>query len=313
MEFAVDQSLAHAKLTPPSQVALAGPTRNITYAELVSALTTFKEILPRLDAEPGLLTERFRWFRVGPDFGFTGYYEPELAASHTRTARFRYPLYKRPPELGRHSRSRPYHNRHAIDCKGVLRGRGLEIAWVEDPVDIFILQIQGSGRLRYADGTIRYALYAGQNGHKYVPLGRVLREKGLIDPDNITMDTIRASLAQHPDKQDELLDANPSYVFFRLADTPSLGSMGREITPWVSVATDKRVLPHGTLTFMSLELPSPQGPQPYHALTLPQDTGGAIRNNRVDLFCGAGERATNIAGELNTKGAVFLLLPKEML
>ena len=311
MRFAVRQSLAHVRAKPASRVALNYPTLQVTYGDMERVLERLLHLLPFLDAAPEVLASDFRWVRIGPDFGFTGYYEPEIPASHVRKGRFQHPIYKTPPDL---RRKRPYHTRHAIDCKGALKKRGLELAWVEDPVDIFMLQIQGSGRLRFEDG-VRYVLYAGQTGHKYVSLGRVMVDRGLLKREDVSMVSIREWLAAHPDQVTELLDTNPSYVFFKLAGlgtVGSKGSMGRRITPWVSVATDQSVLPNGLLTLMNLSLPDADGEHcvPHNALTLPQDTGGAIRRNRVDLFCGNGERAQHTASYLDTRGAVFLLLPR---
>ena len=141
---------------------------------------------------------------------------------------------------------------------------------------------------------MRSVLYDGQNGHKYVALGRVMVDRGLLKREEVSMFSIREWLAAHPDQVTDLLDTNPSYVFFKLGKpgtSGSKGSMGRRITPWVSVATDQSVLPNGLLT-------------------LPQDTGGAIKHNRVDLFCGNGETATHTASYLDNRGAVFLLLPR---
>lgn len=312
MRFAVDQSLEHVRSKPAAGVAVDLPDLRVTYGELARSLERLKRDLPFLDAAPELLAVDFRWMRIGPDFGFTGYYEPEIAASRVRKGPYQYPLYKRPPDL---KRRRPYHSRHAIDCKGALRGRGLELAWVEDPVDIFMLQIQGSGRLRFEDGSVRHVLYNGQNGHKYVSLGRVMVDRGLMKREEVSMFSIRDWLAAHPEQTRELLDANPSYVFFKLGKPGVLaanGSMGRRLTPWVSVATDQGVLPNGALTLMNLSLPDGNGEHrlPFNALTLPQDTGGAIKRNRVDLFCGSGRTATHTASYLDTRGAVFLLLPR---
>lgn len=314
MAFAVEQSLAYVRCQPQEQVLFHAWDRPVSYGDMAEALTRFKALLPHLDAEPELLASAFTWYRVGPDFGFTGYYEPELAASPVRTNRFRHPLYAKPPELSRKNRRKAFHTRHAIDRKGALAGRGLEIAWTDDPVEVFILHIQGSGRLRYADGRVRHALYAGQNGRKYVSLGRIMRERGHLPADGISMDSIRDWLARHPAERDALLDTNPSYVFFRLSDEPSQGSMGRPLTPWVSVATDQKALPNGCLAFMSVDLPAEQGKSvSFHALTLPQDKGGAIRGHRVDLFCGHGPEAERVAGNLNARGAVFVLLPRYVL
>ena len=313
MRFAVSQSLAHVSSRPAGKVAIHMPDEDITYGDMARALRRLESMLPSLDRHPEQLATAFRWYRVGPDFGFTGYYEPELLASPVRTERFTHPLYRTPPDMKKVKRRRGrYYSRHEIDCKGVLRGRGLELAWIEQPVDAFILQIQGSGRLRYEDGSVRSILYAGQNGHKYVALGRVMVDRGLLKREEVSMEAIRDWLLAHPDQQSELMDTNPSYVFFRLGPNKgSYGSMGRILTPWVSVATDQSVLPNGLLTMMHLALPDEQGhlTVPFNALLLPQDTGGAIRNNRVDIFCGNGPWAKHTASHLDTGGAVFLLLP----
>ena len=312
MRFAVEQSLAYVRAKPSSRVAVNYPSLQVTYGEMEKGLERLLRLLPFLDKAPEVLASDFRWVRIGPDFGFTGYYEPEIPASHVRKGRFQYPIYKSPPDL---RKKRPYHTRHAIDCKGALKGRGLELAWVEDPVDIFMLQIQGSGRLRFEDGAVRSVLYDGQNGHKYVALGRVMVDRGLLKREEVSMFSIREWLAAHPDQVTDLLDTNPSYVFFKLGKpgtSGSKGSMGRRITPWVSVATDQSVLPNGLLTLMNVTLPDEGGEHsvPFNALTLPQDTGGAIKRNRVDLFCGNGETATHTASYLDNRGAVFLLLPR---
>ena len=313
LRFAIRQSLAYVEGRPAGRVALSMPDEDITYGDMAKALRRLEKLLPALDRHPEQLATAFRWYRRGPDFGFTGYYEPEILASPVQTEQFKHPLYRTPPDMKKIKRRRGrYYSRHEIDCKGVIRGRGLELAWVENPVDAFILQIQGSGRLRYENGQTRSILYASQNGHKYKALGRVMVERGLLRREEVSMEAIRAWLAAHPEQQTELLDTNPSYVFFRLGDNKgSYGSMGRILTPWVSVATDQNVLPNGLLTMMHLALPDENGQMttPFNGLLLPQDTGGAIRNNRVDLFCDNGPWATHTAGYLDTKGAVFLLLP----
>lgn len=315
MSFALEQSLAYVRKKPAGDKAFLGASEfKITYGEMERVLTRLRELLPVLDAEPERLATEFEWVRIGPDFGFTGYYEPELLASPVRTERFKYPLYRVPSDLKKKKRKRAYYSRHDIDCKGALRGRRLELAWVENPVDIFMLQIQGSGRLRYEDGTIRSVLYAGQNGHRYVSLGRVMIDRGIFTREEVNMPAIRRWLAAHPEQQRELLDTNPSYVFFKLGTKQgSYGSMGRVLTPWVSVATDRNILPHGALTLMNLKLPDENGEHqvPFNSLLLPQDTGGAIRRNRVDLFCGNGSQAMQTSGYLDTKGAVYVLLPRE--
>ncbi|MCL1939403.1 MAG: MltA domain-containing protein [Desulfovibrionaceae bacterium] len=309
MAFGVSQSLAHASARPASSIAVQQPGLSLTYGQLASTLKHLQALLPKLDKDPGLLARDFAWYRIGPDFGFTGYFEPTLRASRKKSAAYPYPLYKAPPDL---RKGVPYHTRNAIDRKGALAGRGLEIAWVSSEMDAFFLHIQGSGRLVFEDGSVSHVLYAGKNNRAYVPLGRVMRDRGLLEPDNVNMQSIRECLLGNPDKCAELYDTNPSYVFFREAAQGPIGAMGRPLTPYVSTATDRSVLPHGSLVFSIVPLPDAAGQprRPFYGLTLPQDVGGAIKGNRIDLFCGAEKEAAHIAGYLNNKGAVYILVKK---
>jgi membrane-bound lytic murein transglycosylase A len=217
----------------------------------------------------------------------------------------------------------PYHDRETIDSGGALEGKGLEIAWVQDPADIFFLQVQGSGRLIMPDGTEKHVLYAGKNGREYVSLGRVMKERGLLPADGISMQSIRAYLAAHPEKERELLNTNPSYVFFRLSDDGPYGSINQVLTPWVSLATDRATLPLGSAMLFSVPRPLPAtvqqhgtdgrayAEQPFTGIGLAQDTGGAIKEHRIDLFSGSGELAEFVAGHLAARGSVYLLLPRQ--
>lgn len=309
LAFPVSRSLAHASSRPASAVAVQQPGLKITYGQLADTLKRLQSLLPGLDSNPGRLARDFTWYRTGPDSGFTGYYEPTLRASRKRSAAYPYPLYRTPPDL---RAGVPYHTRNAIDRRGALAGRGLELAWVSSEMDAFFLHIQGSGRLLFEDGSVSHVLYANRNNRPYVPLGRVMRDRGLLKPDNVNMKSIRECLLGNPDRCAELYDANPSYVFFREARQGPVGAMGHPLTPYVSTATDRSVLPHGSLVFVAIPLPDAAGQprRPFYSLTLPQDTGGAIKGNRIDLFCGAGQEAAHIAGYLNSKGAVYILVKK---
>lgn len=313
MKFAIEQSLNVTMLKPQDEVAVTLPGHDplrITRGDLRKSLTRMLEILPYLDVNPGLLADEFTWLRLLPEFGFTGYYEPTIKADSRPGPVYKYPIYGLPPEL---KKGVPYHDRNSIDRKGALAGRKLELAWVEDDVDIFFLQIQGSGRLVYPDGKVKHVLYAGKNNQPYVPLGRVLADRGLLDQDQISMPNIRKCLADNPRRKGELMDCNPSYVFFRLEDAGPLGSMGRILTPRVSLAVDPRVLPYGSLLFFHVDLPDASGVHNRNtqALALPQDSGGAIKGRRIDLFMGAGAEAEHVAGHLNSEGVVYVLLPVE--
>lgn len=311
LRFAITQSLEYTALKPADELAVTVPGHNpvrITRGDLRKSLTRMLEILPYLDVNPGLLADEFTWLRLAPEFGFTGYYEPTIRADYKAGPLYRHPIYALPPDL---KKGVPYLDRNAIDRGRALAGRGLELAWVQDDVDIFFLQIQGSGRLIYPDGKIRHVLYAGKNNQPYVPLGRVLAQEGLLDADKINMPSIRKCLAENPRRKAELMDRNPSYVFFRLEDQGPVGSMGRILTPRVSLAVDPRVLPYGSLLFFRVDLPDRFGVhnKDTQALALPQDSGGAIKGRRIDLFMGAGLEAEHVAGHLNGAGVVYLLLP----
>lgn len=309
LSFAVKQSLGYAASRSSGTTALSVPGLTLTYGKLTESLAHLQKILPKLDKNPGLLAQDFVWYRIGPDYGFTGYYEPTLHASRTKSAVYHYPIYRRPPDL---KKGKPYHTRHAIDRQGALAGRGLEIAWVTSEADAFFLHIQGSGRLLFEDGSVRHVLYADKNNRAYVPLGRTMRDQGLLEQGNISMKTIRECLLGNPEQCAALYDSNPSYIFFREDTKGPFGAMGRVLTPYVSTATDRSWLPHGSIAFAITSLPDKNGKatQPFYGITLPQDTGGAIKRNRVDLFCGAGEEAPHIAGHLNAKGAIYVLVKK---
>ena len=269
------------------------------------------------------LTTHFRPLRVddGEDgYGlFTGYFEPELSGSPVRTDRYAHPLYARPPELvevdlgqfdpdlrGRRIAGRvegnrlvPYFDRAAIDS-GALAGRGLELLWVDDPIDAFFLHVQGSGRVRLPDGRIVRVGYAGQNGHPYRAIGRDLVEMGELSREEVSLPAIRAWLEAHPGRARALLRRNPSYVFFRIlgevhGDEGPPGALGVPLTPERSIAVDRRFWPLGIPFFVDTVAPFPEGERPFRALVVAQDTGGAIRGPiRADVFWGWGERAAGL-------------------
>ena len=307
--FPLSQSLAHAQRRSQNDEAVSLPGLRLTYGQLAASLAHLQRLLPSLDADPKLLAKEFTWYRIGPDFLYTGYFEPSLRASRKKSTTYSYPIYRVPPDL---KKGKPYHTRQDIDRRGVLAGRGLEIAWVESEMDAFFLHIQGSGRLVFEDGSITHVLYADKNNRAYVPLGRVMRDRGLLEPNNINMQSIRECLLGNPEKCAELYDSNPSYVFFREASQGPVGAMGRPLTPYVSIATDRSVLPHGSLVCMVTPLPDAAGRpnRGFFGLALPQDTGGAIKKQRIDLFCGPGEEASHNAGYMSYKGPLYMLVKK---
>jgi membrane-bound lytic murein transglycosylase A len=234
--------------------------------------------------------------RVARHVLLTAYYEPELAASLTPDARFSHPLYARPPESGL------LPTRGAIEA-GALSGRGLEIAWTDDPVSLLVLQIQGSGRLRLTDGRSIGARFAGTNERPYTSVGRVLVDAGLLEPDAASADGIRRVLAGLPEEQRrQLLARNERYVFFALGDGPVRGSLGVPLTQGRSIAADPRLVPPGALAYLTT--PS------YRRFVIVQDTGAAIVGARADLFLGAGRDAEVTAGRTRERGRLYLLTPR---
>jgi len=264
---------------------------------------------------------RFEPVEIGAGAAFaTGYYEPEIRGCRTPQPGCEVPIYRKPPDLldanpatGARGRGRldeagnyvPYHDRAAIE-DGALAGRGLELAWAADPVDLFFLQIQGSGRLLLADGSVIRIGYAGQNGREYVAIGRLLRERGLL-PAPVGMQRIRDWIAANPEAGRALMRENPSYVFFQELTGPGpLGALGRPVTPRTSVAADPKFVPLGAPVLLSgMDNPAADG------LWVAQDTGGAIRGpNRFDTFWGAGAEAAATAGSMQSRGRAALLLPR---
>lgn len=261
---------------------------------------------------------------------FTGYYEPELMGARRRQPPFETPLLRRPPDLVQvdlgdfrselrgqrlagkvvDGRLRPYATRAEIEA-GALDPLRLELLWVEDPVAAFFLEIQGSGRIDLPDGSQMRVGYDGQNGWPYVAIGRVLVERHLLDKESATMPGIRAWLAAHPDQVKAILDANPSYVFFR--EVPGDGPVGAEgavLTPRRSLAIDTKFLPLGAPFW--LDIADADGVS-LRRLMIAQDTGGAIRGPvRGDVFWGHGREAEQHAGTMRARGGYFLLLPKTL-
>jgi len=260
---------------------------------------------------------------------FTGYYEPELRGARQRGGRYLTPILKRPPDLvtvdlgrfrpawrgeriaGRvvHGTLEPYASRTEIE-HGALDAMHLAILWVDDPVDAFFLQVQGSGRVRLPDGSIVRLGYDGQNGQPYIALGKVLVDRGALARDAVSLQSIRAWIVNHPTAGAALMDQNPSYVFFRemTGDGP-IGSEGIPLTPGRSLAVDDRFIPLGAPIFLDA---SDRGGQ-VRRLLVAQDTGGAITGPvRGDLFWGFGSEAEARAGTMRALGRYYLLLPKSI-
>lgn len=266
----------------------------------------------------------------GPDGLITGYYEPELQGSRKRQGQFNVPLHVRPPDLvsvnlGRFSdalkgkriagrvvkgRLVPYHNRSQIES-GALRGKKLELVWVNDAADAFFLHIQGSGRIKLRDGKVLRVGYAATNGQAYTAIGRALIARGEIPRERMSMQAIRKWMAANPAAGAKLMRTNKSYVFFRALTGPGpIGAQGVALTPERSIAVDRGILPLGLPVWLDTVLPD-TATTPYRRLMIAQDTGGAIKGAvRADVFWGPGARAAQLAGSMKSTGRYWFLRPR---
>ncbi|MDW8322929.1 MAG: murein transglycosylase A [Burkholderiales bacterium] len=268
-----------------------------------------------------------------PEGLVTGYYEPLLRGSRSPSARYRHPLYAPPedllvidlgtlyPELrnlrlrGRLEGRRvvPYYTRAEIET-GAAPVRGRELLWVDDPVELFFLQVQGSGRVLLDNGEVVRVGYAEQNGHPYRSIGRWLVDNGELPLERASMQGIKEWAQRNPHRLTELLHANPSYVFFRELPkelTGPLGALGVPLTAERSIAVDPSMIPLGVPVWLATTRPNSN--VPLERLVLAQDTGGAIRGAvRADFFWGFGEAAGQLAGAMKQRGRMWVLLPPEL-
>ncbi|MGB6186758.1 MAG: murein transglycosylase A, partial [Sphingopyxis granuli] len=325
--IAPDQATAALKafrLSCPSvqrRADASGLTQNGEWTESCQAAAGW----PDRDAG-NFFSRYFGTVQVGAGTAFvTGYFEPEIAASRDRRPGYDVPIYRRPPDLidvdlglfsdalqGRKIRGRvdgnafvPYYDRTAIE-RGALGGRGLEIAWAADAAEFFFLQVQGSGRLRLPDGSIMRIGYDSQNGRDYVGIGKLLLDRGELQPGQASMQGILDYLRADPVRGAAVMNENPSWVFFRELTGPGpLGALGVPVTGRSSVAADPKYVPLGAPVILSLDRAEPNG------LWIAQDTGGAIKGaNRFDSFWGAGDQARAIAGGMAARGSALILLPR---
>ncbi len=269
---------------------------------------------------------------------FTGYYEPFLKGSLRKSARYRYPVYAMPRDLVMTSKSRsgnlangkkskrnnpgnsvkPYYDRYEIEEKGALEGKADIIAWVDDRIDLFFLQIQGSGIIFLESGDSIKVHYNGSNQHPYTSIGKYFIEKGIFTKEDISMQKMREWLLAHPDKISGILCMNQSYVFFKEEPDGPIGCLNVKITPGRSLALDRKVYPDAGLAFVSTEKPvvEPNGNIkkwiPFSRFIFNQDTGGAIKGpGRADFFWGNGEYARTAAGHMKNDGELYFLVLKK--
>lgn len=268
-----------------------------------------------------------------PEGLFTGYYEAGLRGSRQRGGDYQIPLRARPDDLvmvqlgdfrdelkGQRIAGRvvggnlkPYETHEEIINGGLPTSQDKPLVWVDNAVDAFFLQIQGSGVVSLDDGTTMRVGYAGQNGHPYYAIGRELIKRGHLTKDNVSMQSIKAWLMANPSQATEVMTTNKSYVFFReLEGEGPVGGQGVALTPMRSLAIDRSLIAYGVPVYLSAENPQ-SGAKPINKLMVTQDTGGAIRGPvRGDFFWGYGHMAETMAGEMKSKGQYWFLLPKSL-
>lgn len=239
---------------------------------------------------------------------FTGYYEPEIIGSRRKQGKFQYPLYRRPPEV---KPGRKWKTRAQIE-NGALRGRGLELAWLADPVENFFLHVQGSGRLKLAEGGVMRVGFDGKNGHKYRSVGKAMVRMGILGVHKVSAQRIKAWVRRNPRDGRSLLQVNPSFVFFKelkglTAETGPPGAMQVPVSKGRTLAVDHRYTPLGAPVWIDKK-----GKNPLQRLMVAQDVGSAIKGaQRADIFFGSGREAGKIAGRTKSGGRMYTLLPIE--
>ncbi len=345
LEKALAASLRYYESLPPSTDYPLG-NRRVNVRELRESLLSFRGILHSRKTWPDREREIRRVFDFVQSEGadgrgtvlFTGYFEPVLQGSPSRTERFRYPLYAVPTDavtvnLGKFSdRWRgervvgrlgkrelvPYYSRDEIDRGGALAGRGLELLWLDDPVDLFLLHVQGSGIVRMENDRAVRVHGIASNGRPYRSIARYLADRGEISAGETAYRNFKAYLrGLSPDQCRQVLAYNERYIFFRLVEEGPVGSLGFPVTAGRSIATDPRVFPEGALAFVRLRKPALDAKgnirewNPATRYVFNQDKGSAIKGpGRVDLFCGTGGEAEMLAGSLKERGELFFLLRK---
>jgi membrane-bound lytic murein transglycosylase A len=345
IEPALKRNIEYFRNFPPDQSFQYGP-HSYTCRDVVQSQEAFLSLLSlNLEDEEfsRRLRKEFNVYRAAGRAGeskvlFTGYFEPVYAARLHPDDTFVHPIYRKPDDLvkidlslfgegfkGKSIVARvegkkvtPYYSRRQIALEKALEGRNLEIAWLRDSVDVAFLQIQGSGRLELEDGKAISVGYAEKNGHPYRSIGRYLLDRGLLSKEEVSMQRIRKYLSEHPEIVDEVLNFNPSYVFFRiLGEGQILGSLNVPITPGRTVALDSRLFPPGALLFIKTKKPrvNDRGEivewEEFTRFAVNQDTGGAIRGaGRADLFWGRGPYAELAAGHMNHEGELYALIKK---
>jgi membrane-bound lytic murein transglycosylase A len=344
LAYGIQQSLSYLQRIPSDRPFVFGKDRFDT-AHLIKSLEFFSKFVQSKPSKNNLknfIESNYLVYRVhsggnAPPVLFTGYYEPMLKGSLTKTDEYRFPLYSRPDDLitidlsqfsprfkgetliGRYTGRTivPYYDRKEIQQTAAFRDRARPIAWVKDPIDLFFLHIQGSGKIFLDNGETVNVHCDITNGRPYRSIGKILMETGKIDGSRMSMETIRAYLRDNPQKTDDILNYNPRYVFFKKEKNGPFGCLGVPLTPGRSLALDRRIFPPASLAFIETKKPVVNGKARACGWTdlsrfvLNQDTGGAIQGaGRADLFWGSGTEAEISAGMMQQTGNLYFLILK---
>lgn len=308
------------------------PIAGVTHGHARASIRAFGQILESSASASQFEHRFFEEFDVYTSVGwdgsgmvlFTGYFSPVFAASWQRTHEYRYPLYQRPPDLvtdpqtgktlGRRvgNLTISYPRRAKIEQERILEGQ--ELVWLKDKLDAYLIQVNGSAKVILTDGNPLFVGYAGNNGHEYTSIGKLLVNDGKIERGRISLKTIRQFFGQHPGQTDHYLQQNDRFVFFQQypsAQWPA-GSLGFKVTPFRSLATDKDVFPRGCVTMVQTRLPQTGGTnRNFEQFMLDQDTGGAIRAaGRADIYMGVGPKAEQLAGQQAEEGRLYYFFLK---
>lgn len=342
LDEAVENSLVYVR--KKMAVKSSGNEDRLMFRRTYESLISFKDILRHSRGDEEFEKAVLRIFDLSEAKGgaapgptiLTGYYEPVFEGSARPGGGYPYPIYRIPADLIKvKSGSReeagerviryekgaavPYYSRREIDTAGVLQGKGYEIAWLKDPLDRFILHVQGSGQIRLPDRTLIRVGYAGSNGRQYRSIGRYLVEKGWLKEGQASLRQIKDFLRRRPGMMEEVLNANERYVFFRPLTHKGgpLGALGVPLVAGRSVATDLTIFPPGALAYLTAQQPVCDasgrvgGRRPLRRFVLNQDTGAAMKGpDRIDFFCGSGERAGAIAGVMKEDARIYFLVRK---
>jgi membrane-bound lytic murein transglycosylase A len=344
LRLALERNLTYLDRLDPNRIFNYGPhqftCRQIRESQ--KALLNALAMNPDEKALNDFIRSHFRIYRAVGRVGnrqvlFTGYFEPIFEGRLSKDSTFRHPIYRRPEDLitidlsqfnkkfrGQSIIARiegdrvlPYYTRAQIEVEEMLTGRELEIAWLKDPVDVAFLHIQGSGRIRLENGAFLSVGYQTSNGRSYRSIGRYMIEKGYLTRENISMQRIRSYLQSHPEITAEVLNYNPSYIFFRPIHEGPFGNINVPLTPGRSVALDAKLFPKGALCFICTQRPVINDENEiinwihFSRFVLTQDTGGAIKGaGRADIFWGSGPYAELAAGHMRHEGELYVLIKK---